>query len=63
MFVGTCFNEFPLSTSEEMTKTFNGDVEQKEVYINKEESVDVYIERQIENEIYIEKQVNFTLEQ
>ena len=62
MFLGSCHSEFPLCTSEEMTLTFNGDVQEQEVYINTEEPIQVDIDQQVEHDVYIEQQVNFNLE-
>jgi hypothetical protein len=62
MFPGIPFNEFPLSTSEEMTLTFNGDIQEQEVYINREEPIQIYIDQQVEHDVYIDQQIDFTLE-
>jgi hypothetical protein len=62
MFPGIPFNEFPLSTSEEMTLTFNGDIQEQKVYINREEPIQIYIDQQVEHDVYIDQQVSFDLE-
>ena len=69
MFLGTCFNEFPLSTSEEMTQTFNGDVIEYQIFIDQEllknisikqkSSHDVYINTDEKYDVNIEKQINY----
>lgn len=62
MFPGECFNEFPLSTTREMTETFNGDVVEYTVFIDQEYSTDLNIQQEKELEVYIDQQVDFTLE-
>jgi len=62
MFPGQCFNEFPLSTSEDMTQTFNGDIIEKDVHIEQDVQKEIYIEQQKDLDIYIDQQVEFTLE-
>lgn len=62
MIPGACFNEFPISTSEEMTQTFNGDVVNYSVHVEREQTEDLSIEQQKDLEIYIEQQKDLTLE-
>ena len=53
MFIGACFNEFPLSTSEEMTQTFNGDDFRYIIYINQSDIYETYINQSGVYEAYI----------
>jgi hypothetical protein len=67
MIPGACFNEFPISTSEEMTQTFNGDVVDYSVHVEREQAEDLSIEdlsieQQKDLEIHIEQQKDLTLE-
>lgn len=69
MIPGLCFSEFPISTSEEMTQTFNGDVIEYQIFIDQEllknisikqkSSHDVYINTGEEYDVNIEKQINY----
>ncbi len=66
MFVGSCHNEFPLCTSEEMTQTYNGDdieyviyIDQgifREVFIEQQNSIDVYIKQDGDYPVFINQQ-------
>ncbi len=62
MLPGLCFNEFPISTSEEMTFTYNGDDIDYLVYIKLENTEELHIEQENELEIYIDQQVDLTME-
>jgi hypothetical protein len=62
MLPGLCFNEFPISTSEEMTYTYNGDTIDYSVSIKQENAEELHIEQEKELEIYIDQQVDLTLE-
>jgi hypothetical protein len=62
MLPGLCYSEFPLSTSEEMTYTYNGDTIDYSVYIKQEKAEELHIEQEKELEIYIDQQVDLTLE-
>lgn len=62
MIPGACFNEFPTSTSEEMTQTFNGDVVDYSVHVEREQAEDLSIEQQKDLDIHIEQQKDLTLE-
>jgi hypothetical protein len=62
MFPGICYSEFPLSTSEEMTETHNGDDIEYVIYIDQALNKEVFIEQESQLEIYIEQQKDLTLE-
>jgi hypothetical protein len=62
MFVGSAYNEFPLSTSEEMTETYNGDDVQFIIFIDKSFSKEVFIQEEETLDVYINQQSEFTLE-
>jgi len=62
MIPGECYNEFPISTSREMTETFNGDTIEYSVFIKKQLNENLFIEQEKELEVYIEQQADFTLE-
>jgi len=62
MFVGSAYNEFPLSTSEEMTETYNGDDVQFIIFIDKSFSKEVLIQEEETLDVYINQQSEFTLE-
>ncbi len=64
MFIGTCYSEFPVSTSEEMTVTFNGDVVEYEVFIDQELSKNISLKQKSAHDVYIntEKQYTMTVE-
>ena len=62
MFTGSCFNEFPLSTSEEMTETYNGDDIEYVIYIDQALDKEVFIEQEKPIDVYIDQQSEFTLE-
>jgi hypothetical protein len=62
MFPGQCFNEFPLSTSEEMTETYNGDDIEYVIYIDQALDKEVFIEQEKPIDVYIDQQSEFTLE-
>lgn len=69
MFIGSCLNEFPLCTSEEMTQTYNGDdieyiifIDQgiaKEVSIEQQKPIDVYIKQDEEYSVLIDQQQSY----
>ncbi len=64
MFIGTCCNELPMSTSEEMTATFNGDVVEYEVFIDQELLKNISLKQKFAHDVYIntEKQYTATVE-
>ena len=53
MFIGACFNEFPLSTSEDMTQNYNGDDFGYIIYINQSGVYETYINQSGVYEAYI----------
>ena len=53
MFPGVPFNEFPLSTSEEMTLTFNGDVIGYDIYIDQQLLSEISIKQKSPHDVYI----------
>ena len=62
MFPGICYSEFPLSTSEEMTETHNGDDVEYVIYIDQALNKEVFIEQEKSIDVYIDQQSDFTLE-
>lgn len=61
MFPGVPFNEFPLSTSEEMTLTFNGDVFRYDIHIDQEISKNISIKQKSPHDVYINTEEQRTL--
>jgi len=59
MFIGTCHNEFPLCTSEEMTKTFNGEVLGYDISIDQELVKDINVKQEHANIVYINMEESF----
>lgn len=53
MFVGTCFNEFPLCVSKEMTQTFNGDVIEYDISIDQQLLQDIHVKQKYADIVYI----------
>jgi hypothetical protein len=64
MFVGTCFNEFPISTSEDMTQTFNGDIIEYDISIDQQLLSEISIKQKSSHDVYInvEEQYNLSIE-
>lgn len=64
MFIGTCYSELPICTSEEMTATFNGDVLEYEVFIDQELLKNISLKQKSAHDVYIntEKQYTATVE-
>jgi len=60
MFVGTCFNEFPLCVSREMTQTFNGDVIEYDISIDQQTFKDLSIKQKSSHSVYINIEEPFT---
>lgn len=60
MFVGACHSEFPLSTSEEMTQTFNGEVVQYDIHIDQQILRDILIKQKSSHDVYINTEEPFT---
>lgn len=61
MFVGTCFNEFPLSTSEEMTQTFNGDTIEYVISVDQEVLKNIFVKQESPNTVYINTEELYTI--
>ena len=59
MFVGTCYSEFPLCTSEEMTKTFNGEVVEYDILIDQELIKDINVKQENSSIVYINMEESF----
>lgn len=59
MFVGTCYSEFPLCTSEEMTKTFNGEVVEYDISIDQELIKDINVKQEHSSIVYINMEESF----
>jgi hypothetical protein len=59
MFIGSCLNEFPISTSEEMTQTYNGDDIEYVIYIDQGISREVFIEQQKPIDVYIKQDEDY----
>lgn len=64
MFIGSCYSEFPLCTSEEMTQTFNGDVIGYDLYIDQQLLLDISIKQKSSHDVYINtaEQYNLNIE-
>jgi len=62
MFPGICYSEFPLSKSEEMTETHNGDNIEYVIYIDQALNKEVFIEQEKSIDVYIDQKLEFTLE-
>ena len=60
MFVGTCYNEFPIGTSEEMTNTFNGEVVEYDISIDQQLLKDVRVNQKHADTVYINMKESFT---
>tara|TARA_Y100001937_G_scaffold76805_1_gene104287 strand:- start:360 stop:599 length:240 start_codon:yes stop_codon:yes gene_type:complete len=60
MFVGTCYNEFPIGTSEEMTNTFNGEVVEYDISIDRQLLEDIHVSQKHSNIVYINTGESFT---
>jgi|TARA_R100000084_G_scaffold37481_1_gene14998 hypothetical protein len=60
MFIGTCYSEFPLSTSEEMTQTFNGEVVEYNVSIDQQLIKDIHVNQKHSDIVYINTGESFT---
>tara|TARA_R110000751_G_scaffold307363_1_gene428309 strand:- start:1145 stop:1342 length:198 start_codon:yes stop_codon:yes gene_type:complete len=59
MFVGTCFNEFPVCTSEEMTKTHNGEVVEYNISIDQQLLEDIHVKQKHTHIVYINMEESF----
>jgi len=53
MFIGSCYSEFPLSTSEEMTQTFNGEVVEYDISIDQQLIEDLHVKQKHSDIVYI----------
>ena len=53
MFVGSCYSEFPLSSSEEMVLTFNGDVFRYDIHIDQEISKNISIKQKSPHDVIL----------
>ena len=60
MFVGTCYSEFPLCTSEEMTNTFNGEVVEYDISIDQQLLKDIHVKQKSSHSVYINIEEPFT---
>ena len=60
MFVGTCYSEFPLCTSEEMTQTFNGEVVEYSVSIDQQLFKNIHVNQKHSDIVYINTGESFT---
>ena len=60
MIIGTCYNEFPIGTSEEMTKTFNGEVVEYDILIDQQLIEDIHIKQKHSDVVYINTGESFT---
>jgi hypothetical protein len=60
MFVGVCYSEFPLCTSEEMTKTFNGEVVEYDISIDQQLLEDIHVNQKHSDIVYINTGESFT---
>tara|TARA_B100000085_G_scaffold275692_1_gene293885 strand:+ start:2349 stop:2588 length:240 start_codon:yes stop_codon:yes gene_type:complete len=60
MFIGTCYSEFPLCTSEEMTQTFNGEVVEYNVSIDQQLIKDIHVNQKHSDIVYINTAESFT---
>tara|TARA_E500000305_G_scaffold99837_1_gene92232 strand:- start:25 stop:222 length:198 start_codon:yes stop_codon:yes gene_type:complete len=60
MFVGVCYSEFPLCTSEEMTKTFNGEVVEYDISIDQQLLEDIHVNQKHSDIVYINTEESFT---
>ena len=61
MFIGTCHSEFPLCTSEEMTKTFNGEVVEYDISIDQQLLKDINVNQKHSDIVYINTGESFTM--
>ena len=61
MFLGTCINEFPLSTSEEMTQTSNGDTIEYVISIDQEVLKNIFVKQESPNTVYINTEELYTI--
>ena len=59
MFIGTCYSEFPLSTSEEMTQTFNGEVVEYDISIDQELIKNINVKQEHSSIVYINMEESF----
>jgi len=59
MFVGTCYSEFPICTSEEMTKTFNDEIVEYDISIDQQLLKDIQVKQKHENIVYINIEESF----
>tara|TARA_Y100000361_G_scaffold110294_1_gene100341 strand:- start:11742 stop:11939 length:198 start_codon:yes stop_codon:yes gene_type:complete len=59
MFIGTCYSEFPACTSEEMTKTFNGEVVEYNISIDQELLKNLHVKQKHEDIVYINVEESF----
>ena len=62
MFLGSPLNQFPLSTSEEMTETFNGDELGYTIYIDQSLEQVIYIDQEKPIDVFIDQELDLTLE-
>ena len=61
MFIGTCYSELPLSTSEEMTQTFNGEVVEYDISIDQQLIEDFQIKQKHEDIVYINVEESYDI--
>jgi hypothetical protein len=62
MFVGITLNEFPLSTSEEMTETYSGTDLEYVIFIEQSINKEIFIEQSEHIDVYIKQELDLTLE-
>ena len=60
MFIGACYSEFQLCTSEEMTKTFNDEVVEYDISIDQQLTEDLHVKQKHSDIVYITIEEHFT---
>tara|TARA_Y100001972_G_scaffold86173_1_gene105419 strand:+ start:40 stop:309 length:270 start_codon:yes stop_codon:yes gene_type:complete len=60
MFIGSCYSEFPICTSEEMTNTFNGEVVEYNISIDQQLLEDIHVNQKHSDIVYINIGESFT---
>jgi hypothetical protein len=61
MFIGTCYGEFPTCTSEEMTKTFNNEVLEYDLSVDRQLLEDIYLKQKHKDIVYINIEKLYTI--
>ena len=61
MFIGSCYGEFPLSTSEEMTQTFNDEVVEYDISIDRQLIEDLHVKQKHSDIVYINTEEPHTI--